>query len=60
MLKNQVLVDIEKREIDKDLDNNPLFEIIFLNPPKNYKLVEILEEQSKAILENLDYKENEK
>ncbi len=52
--ENQVVVNFEYKQIKSDNDF-PIFEIIYINPPLNYKLIKEIEAFNVAILENLDY-----
>lgn len=52
---NQVLVDIEYKEIGVDNDGFPLFEINYINPPLNYGLEKLIEAHKVAILVNLNH-----
>lgn len=53
--KNQVAVNIAYKEIGVDELGLPNFEITYENPPKNYRLVRMIEAYRGAILEDLDY-----
>ncbi len=53
----QVLVDTEHKQIGTDENNLPVFELKYINPPQNYKLIRVFEHLECAILEDLDYKE---
>jgi hypothetical protein len=51
----QVAVDIQHKETGKDTQGFPVYEVVFENPPTNYKLVRLFEGINGAVLEDLDY-----
>ena len=53
--QNQVLADINYKEIGKDENGFPTYEIEYVAAPTNYKLVRIFENLEVAVLEDLDY-----
>lgn len=55
---NQVLTDINYKEIGKDVNGFPTYEIEYITAPTNYKLVRIFENLQVAVLENLDYEKD--
>lgn len=51
--EKQFLVDIQTIESGVDNLGFPTFETKYINPPKNYKLVRLIEPYKVAILEDL-------
>ncbi len=49
----EVAINIEHKQIGVDNDGYPIFEIIFINAPAQYKLIKLIEVYNGAILQDL-------
>ena len=53
--KDEIIVNFKYTIDGKDGDNYPLFKIDFIDPPKNYQLVNIIEPLKIAVLRDFNY-----
>lgn len=51
--KNEVITDFKRVQQGTDQDGYPTYEVVYINPPKNFRLVKFLDGLDCAILEDL-------